>query len=81
MQDTWKFSRSHIACRRECERMQFLTYYADGTGYESAGVNVEQSTGTLLHSAGETLLQGSRQPWPGSLVHHMLRREHLAGLH
>lgn len=58
--EKWKFSRSHVACRRECPRLQYLTYYADGTGYESSSVNVEQSTGTLLHAAVASIMDHLR---------------------
>jgi len=51
----FKFSRSHQGAYQECPRKGHLRYYADGTGYESARVDVAQSSGSLLHSALEVI--------------------------
>ena len=56
----WKFSRSHQNAYKECPQLCWLKYYEDGTGYESARVNVEQSTGTLLHSALQGIMEHVR---------------------
>lgn len=47
---TWKFSRSHQATFWECPFKGYAAYYADGTGYEPARLDVAQSSGTLGHS-------------------------------